>query len=75
MNSEVAYEYFVLDSRAQYDIEDAAIYEAAGRVKPSKKRLKRDWGDQGAVLVRAPVISDESCGSVIGGMEFIEVIE
>jgi len=45
-------EYAVLDSRAQYDPDIAAILECCGPNKPSWSSLQRDWGDQEAVLIR-----------------------
>ncbi|KMK11180.1 hypothetical protein ABW06_22715 [Pluralibacter gergoviae] len=51
-----------MDSRAAFDTEDATIFEALGRKLPTNRNLKRDWGDMGAYLVRAPVISNTACG-------------
>ena len=56
------FEYFVMDGRARFDTDRAAVFEALGRNLPSNKKLRRDWGDMDAVLVRAPVISDNACG-------------
>lgn len=44
--------YMVMDSRAQFDIDSAAILECCGEKQPSWRSLRRDWGEQGAVLVR-----------------------
>lgn len=46
------YLYVVMDGRAQFDINRAAILECCGNTKPSWKSLREDWGEQGAVLVR-----------------------
>ncbi|MCK1065035.1 hypothetical protein [Pluralibacter gergoviae] len=56
------FEYFVMDGRARFNTERAAVFEALGRNPPSNKKLRREWGDMDAVLVRAPVISDGACG-------------
>lgn len=50
------YVYMVMDSRAQFDIDSAAILECCGDKQPSWRNLRRDWGEQGAVLVRYPHI-------------------
>lgn len=44
--------FMVMDSRAQFDIDSAAILECCGDKQPTWRTLRRDWGDQGAVLVR-----------------------
>ncbi|PKH21468.1 hypothetical protein CIG19_16740 [Enterobacterales bacterium CwR94] len=65
-----------MDGRAKSDIESAAVYESLGRVKPNTKRLKREWGEMGAVLVRAPVTKDLPCGgSECGDFEVVSDIE
>lgn len=56
------FEYFVMDGHAKFDFDSAVVFEALGRQLPSNKQLRRDWGDMDAVLVRAPVVSDSSCG-------------
>lgn len=56
------FEYFVMDGRARFNTDRAAVFEALGRNLPSNKKLRREWGDMDAVLVRAPVISDTACG-------------
>lgn len=56
------FEYFVMDGRAKFNFDEAVVLEALGRKIPSNRYLRRDWGDMGAVLVRAPVISDSACG-------------
>ncbi|ECD9444663.1 hypothetical protein FNH85_23860 [Salmonella enterica subsp. salamae] len=50
------YVYMVMDSRAQFDIDRAAVLECCGNKQPSWKSLHRDWGEQGAVLIRYPLI-------------------
>ncbi|AYX13995.1 hypothetical protein GBL98_20790 [Yersinia pseudotuberculosis] len=44
--------YMVLDSRASSDINSAAVLECLGNHRPSMKSLSKDWGQQGAVLVK-----------------------
>lgn len=44
--------YMVMDSRAQFDIDRAVVLECCGEKQPSWRSLRRDWGEQGAVLVR-----------------------
>lgn len=56
------FEYFVMDGRAKFNFDEAVVLEALGRKPPSNRYLQRDWGDMGAVLVRAPVINDTACG-------------
>lgn len=46
------YVYMVMDSRAQFDIDRAAVLECCGEKQPSWRTLRRDWGQQSAVLVR-----------------------
>lgn len=50
------YVYMVMDSRAQFDIDRATVLECCGNEQPSWKALRKDWGEQGAVLVRYPLI-------------------
>ncbi|AMH01851.1 hypothetical protein AL485_23315 [Serratia liquefaciens] len=58
------YVYMVLDSRAQYDTDAAAVLECCGEGKqPSMRTLSRDWGEQGAVLVRYEKINDTEFGN------------
>lgn len=64
------YEYFVMDGRANFDLGRAQVLEALGRNCPSDKSLRRDWGQMGAVLVRAPVVSGNCCGD----FEFVKGI-
>lgn len=46
------YVYMVMDSRAQFDIDRAAVLECCCEKQPSWRTLRRDWGQQSAVLVR-----------------------
>ncbi|WP_065357950.1 hypothetical protein [Kluyvera georgiana] len=46
------YLYMVMDGRAQFDIDRASVLECCGNKQPSWKSLRKDWGEQGAVLVR-----------------------
>jgi hypothetical protein len=52
MNELTDSHYLVMDSRAQYDVDEAAILESCGCKQPKWSRLRKDWGNQGAVLVR-----------------------
>ncbi len=36
--------YMVLDSRASYDSDSAAVLECLGNHRPSMKSLSKDWG-------------------------------
>lgn len=36
--------FMVMDSRAQFDIDSAAILECCGDKQPSWRHLRRDWG-------------------------------
>ncbi|EOZ5069678.1 hypothetical protein ACQRVR_005186 [Enterobacter cloacae] len=70
------FEYFVMDGRVQYDPERSTVFEALGQKEPSKKALKRDWGDMGAFLVRAPVTSEDASGnSQCGDFEVVREIQ
>lgn len=70
------FEYFVMDGRANDDLEGAAVYEALGRSIPKDKKLRCDWGGMGAYLVRAPVTKDlPDGGSECGEFEIVSVIE
>ena len=51
--------FMVMDSRAQFDIDSAAILECCGDKQPSWRNLRRDWGDQGAVLVRFRLVNSD----------------
>ncbi|EGA8865394.1 TPA: hypothetical protein ACISY6_005178 [Salmonella enterica subsp. enterica serovar Eastbourne] len=53
------YIFMVMDSRAQFDIDSAAILECCGDKQPSWRTLRRDWGDQGAVLVRLRLVNSD----------------
>lgn len=70
------YEYFVMDSRAGFDLDSAAVYESIGRSIPKDKELRCDWGGMGAYLVRAPVTKNlPDGGSECGEFEIVSVIE
>lgn len=45
--------------RAQFDIDSAAILECCGDKQPSWRSLRKDWGDQGAVLVRFRLVNSD----------------
>ncbi|EGQ2099194.1 hypothetical protein I2537_004856 [Salmonella enterica] len=53
------YIFTVMDSRAQFDIDSAAILECCGDNQPSWCSLRKDWGDQGAVLVRFRLVNSD----------------
>lgn len=66
------FEYFVMDGRARFDTERAAVFEALGRSLPQEWKLRRDWGGMDAVLVRARVLSNlQDCGD----FEYLSDIE
>lgn len=69
------FEYFVMDGRARFNTEDAAVFEALGQKRPSDKYLNRDWAGMDAVLVRAPVVSESSGHSVCGDFEYLRKID
>ncbi len=51
--------FMVMDSRAQFDIDSAATLECCGDKQPSWRSLRKDWGDQGAVLVRFRLVNSD----------------
>jgi len=57
------FEFFVMDGRARFDTERAAVLESLGRKPPQQWKLSRDWGGMDAVLVRAPVLFDLKKGT------------
>lgn len=69
------FEYFVMDGRARFNTEDAAVFEALGQKLPSDRYLKRDWGEMDAVLVRAPVVSESAGHSTCGDFEYLRDID
>ncbi|WP_240343569.1 hypothetical protein [Erwinia persicina] len=70
------FEYFVMDARARFDTERAAVFEVLGKNPPQAWKLRRDWGGMDAVLVRAPVLSDlRDGGSSCGDFEYVSEIE
>lgn len=67
--------WFVMDGRAKYAPDEAAVYEAIGEQEPSKKYL-RDWSGMDAALVRAPITSRDSDNTIKrGAMEFVRTIQ
>ncbi|EPG5709376.1 TPA: hypothetical protein ACIIUJ_004873 [Klebsiella aerogenes] len=66
--------YMVMDSRAQFDIDRASVLECCGNKQPSWKSLLRDWGEQGAVLVRFRVVANTN-GEVATAPEIVGVID
>lgn len=68
------FEYFVMDGRAQYDLERAAVFEALGQKEPSEKSLQRDWGADGHSWVgrSLKLVGDPSVrfgGVAVGGIK------
>lgn len=68
------FEYFVMDGRARFNTDDAAVFEALGQKLPSDRYLKRDWGEMDAVLVRAPVVIEIDGSSNCGDFEYLRDI-
>lgn len=66
--------FMVMDSRAQFDIDRASVLECCGNKQPSWKSLKRDWGEQGAVLVRFRVVANTN-GEVATDPEIVGIID
>lgn len=66
--------YMVMDSRAQFDIDRASVLECCGNKQPSWKSLLRDWGEQGAVLVRFRAVANTN-GEVATDPEIVGVID
>ncbi|HEM8661523.1 TPA: hypothetical protein U2Q74_003811 [Klebsiella aerogenes] len=69
----MAHMFMVMDSRAQFDIDRASVLECCGKKQPSWKSLQRDWGEQGAVLVRFRVVANTN-GEVATDPEIVGVI-
>ncbi|EGS3388441.1 TPA: hypothetical protein RU593_004448 [Salmonella enterica] len=67
------YIFMVMDSRAQFDTASAAILECCGDKQPSWRTLRKDWGDQGAVLVRFRLVPNTN-GEVATDPEVVGVI-
>lgn len=65
--------FMVMDSRAQFDIDSAAVLECCGEKQPSWRALRRDWGEQGAVLVRFRQVPNTD-GNVATDPEVVGVI-
>lgn len=65
--------YMVMDSRAQFDIDRASVLECYGNKQPPWKSLQRDWGEQGAVLVRFRAVANIN-GEVATDPEIVGVI-
>ncbi|EAZ1705818.1 hypothetical protein BMG48_09595 [Salmonella enterica] len=67
------YVYMVMDSRAQFDIDSATILECCGDKQPSWRTLRKDWGEQGAVLVRFRLVPNTN-GEVATDPEVVGII-
>ncbi|GJK12488.1 hypothetical protein TUM16664_02600 [Enterobacter cloacae] len=65
--------FMVMDSRAQFDIDRAAVLECCGEKQPSWRALRRDWGEQGAVLVRFRLVPNTN-GDVATDPEVVGTI-
>ncbi|TGC25058.1 hypothetical protein [Escherichia sp. E1130] len=66
--------FMVMDSRAQFDIDRAAVLECCGEKQPSWRSLCRDWGEQGAVLVRFRLVPNTN-GDVATDPEVVGTIK
>ncbi|EHN5990683.1 hypothetical protein U7865_004462 [Salmonella enterica] len=53
------YIFMVMDSRAQFDIDSATVLECCDDKQPSWRTLRKDCGDQGAVLVRFRLVNSD----------------
>jgi hypothetical protein len=67
------YLYMVMDGRAQFDIDRASVLECCGNKQPSWKSLRKDWGEQGAVLVRFHLVPNTN-GDVATDPEVVGTI-
>ncbi|AXC68241.1 hypothetical protein DOE63_23915 [Salmonella enterica subsp. diarizonae serovar 59:z10:-] len=67
------YIFMVMDSRAQFDIDRATVIECCGNKQPSRRSLRKDWGEQGAVLVRFRLVPNTN-GEVATDPEVVGVI-
>ncbi|ECB2048577.1 hypothetical protein EVH22_21750 [Salmonella enterica subsp. enterica serovar Bareilly] len=67
------YIFMVMDSRAQFDIDRATVIECYGNKQPSWRSLRKDWGEQGAVLVRFRLVPNTN-GEVATDPEVAGVI-
>lgn len=67
------YIFMVMDSRAQFDIDRATVLECCGNKQPSWRSLRKDWGEQGAVLVRFRLVPNTN-GEVATDPEVVGVI-
>lgn len=65
--------YMVMDSRAHFNIERAAVLECCGEKQPSWRSLQNDWGEQGAVLVRFRLVPNAN-GDVATDPEVVGII-
>ncbi|WP_241639964.1 hypothetical protein [Rosenbergiella epipactidis] len=67
--------WFVMDGRAEYNTQDAQVFEVIGEDEPDNDDLG-DWSDMGACLVRAEITNITEKGDIqCGEFEFIRVIE
>lgn len=67
------YIFMIMDSRAQFDIDRATVLECCGNKQPSWRSLRKDWGEQGAVLVRFRLVPNTN-GEVATDPEVVGVI-
>ncbi|EHL5406197.1 hypothetical protein KD288_002420 [Salmonella enterica] len=67
------YIFMVMDSRARFDIDSAVILECCGDKQPSWRTLRKDWGEQGAVLARFRLVPNTN-GEVATDPEVVGVI-
>ena len=67
------YIFMIMDSRAQFDIDRATVLECCGNKQPSWRSLRKDWGEQGAVLVRFRLVPNTN-GEVATDPDVVGVI-
>ncbi len=69
------YLWLVMDGRAAYDVDAAAVMECWGEFaeQPSMKKLRKSWGDMGCALCRAEITGKTSTSSPVstGPIEFV----
>ncbi|ENF6042537.1 hypothetical protein ABRV10_004616 [Citrobacter amalonaticus] len=67
------YIFMIMDSRAQFDIDRATVLECCGNKQPSWRSLRKDWGEQGAVLIRFRLVPNTN-GEVATDPEVVGII-
>ena len=67
-------EWLVMDGRARFDTDDAAVLEAIGTGRedqPPRKAARKEWSGYDAVLCFCPRISPGMCGVA----EYVEDVD